>query len=81
MNIKFWKDNRLDKGFTKTVNEVISDFIKSGRYEDYQKGMPFERCILAFMVETYGTFDKLSDEEWHMLDKVRKNMEKSPKKD
>lgn len=67
--IKFWKDNLLSEEHSKHVAEIISDFYYSDHMakQNFDAGWPFERSILLFMSNVYGTFDPLTDAQYKAL--------------
>lgn len=66
MRITFWKGNLLTGEHKVTVEKIIEDHNKT---LNSKLDMPFERLILVFMADSYGSFDVLSDEEWEELRK------------
>ena len=61
MKITFYKANRIDGKHELSVNEIIKDFYET---EQNKWEMPFERLILNFMTDKYGSFDSLTEKEW-----------------
>lgn len=64
MQIKFWKDNKLDGEHDVDVKKIIKEFLET---EDSKLDQPFERLILNFMSTKYGSFEQFTDEEWDAL--------------
>jgi len=64
MKIKFWKDNKLAGEHDVDVVKIIREFLET---EDNKLDMPFERLILNFMADQYGSFEKITDAEWDAL--------------
>lgn len=69
MKLIFYKNNRIDGKHEKSVDEIIKDFNAT---EESRLDMPFERLILNFMSESYGSFDVLTDDQWNELYKARR---------
>lgn len=62
--ITFFKNNQLSMEHKVTIKQVIEDFLKT---EESKWDSPFERLILNFMSVKYGSFGKLTDQEWDDL--------------
>ena len=69
MKITFWKDNLLSQEQSISVSQILSDFhnTESVAKKNYDSGWPFERSILLFMSDLYGSFDRLTDIQWEEI--------------
>jgi hypothetical protein len=69
MRITFWKDNLLKGEHEVEVGQIIADFRNSDHVasENYRNGWPFERAISLFMMDTYGGFDPLTENQLREL--------------
>lgn len=70
LEFTFYKDNKLSGEHKKTAPEIIYEFNKT---EESKLDAPFERLILNFMMNNYGSFDSISDSHWCELIKARKS--------
>lgn len=73
MKLTFYKNNRIDGKHERTTDEIISDFYKT---EESKLEMPFERLLLNFMGENYGSYDVLTDSEWNAIYTSKNNRKK-----
>ena len=64
MKLTFYKDNKLTEKHTKTATEIITEYNET---EASKLDMPFERKLLNHMMVVYGSFDKITDEQWNEL--------------
>ncbi len=64
MNITFWKDNKLDGEHQVNVEKIIKEFLET---DDSKLDMPFQRLLLIFMADKYGSYDIITDAEWIYL--------------
>ena len=64
MKFTFYKDNKLSQKHQKSASQILREFYQT---EESKWDMPFERLILNFMSMVYGSFNKLSDEQWDEL--------------
>lgn len=69
--IVFYKNNLVANKFIVTMDKIISAFMLSTLYMGHKKGVPFERCILGFMIQEYGSYDVFKKNElielWEVL--------------
>lgn len=77
MKIVFWKDNLLSGEHQKHVAEIALDFYQSNGVtkQNFDSGWPFERSILLFMSDEYGSFARLSDDEFNAIWEKYKQIE------
>jgi len=73
MKLTFYKDNRIDGKHERTTDEIISEFYKT---EESKLDMPFERLLLNFMADTYGSFDVPTEKEWKAIYASKNNRKK-----
>jgi len=64
MEFTFYKDNKTSGKHQKPVSQIIKEYYET---KESKLDMPFERKILNFMMVSYGSFDKLADEQWDAL--------------
>lgn len=69
MKITFWKNNLISGEHQVELEQMIKDFIASDDVSrtNYLEGWPFERAIIMFMSNSYGSFDRLSDSQFFAL--------------
>lgn len=79
MDITFYKENLLNGEHLVNSKRIARDFVDSEKYRFYTSGTPLERALLVFMSETYGSFERLSDDQIHVLSQEVKLREKKIK--
>ena len=63
MEITFYKDNKKSGLYTKTIEQIITEFNAT---KESKLAFPFERLLLTFMMD-YGSFDVITDDQWDAL--------------
>lgn len=71
MKIIFWKDNEISGEHEVSVEQIITDYNNA---EISKLDLPFERKILHHMMIEYGSFDKLTDEQWNKIYEAKKEL-------
>lgn len=66
MKITFYKENKISGKHQKSVSQILREYNET---KDSKSDLPFEAKILHFMMVSYGSYDKLSDEQWEELHK------------
>jgi len=66
--ITFYKDNKINGKHEVPLNQIIKEYLET---EESKWPMPFDRKILNFMADNYGSFDILSDKEWDTIYKEK----------
>ena len=69
--MKFWQNNRLDQEHEKHPSDILDEFIVDKEYKLWQEGYPLDRCLRAFLVEHYGSFE--NPDYLKLFEYIRKN--------
>lgn len=66
MKITFWRNNRKDQEHKVEINQILKEYKNT---PESKMQVPFERNILIFMMDNYGAFEGITDEQWDELHK------------
>ncbi len=77
IKMKFWMNNLTANEYEASISQIASEFIRSKDYQLYKKGMKFQRCMLVFMTDAYGSFEQITDEHMSAIFKEVKRLKQS----
>ena len=69
MTISFYPENKISNKFEKSIKEILNEFSKT-----YNHNAVFHSSLLIFMANEYGSFDKLTDNEWDEIYKLKSKL-------